>query len=90
MNFVQACLDCGFFYVINHGISEEFMEEVFDQSKRFFTLPLSEKMKLLRNEKNRGYTPLLDEILDPDNQVHGAVSLTLFRISRNRVNITVR
>ncbi|XP_031383106.1 2-oxoglutarate-Fe(II) type oxidoreductase hxnY-like isoform X2 [Punica granatum] len=67
----QACLDCGFFYVINHGISEEFMEEVFDQSKRFFTLPLSEKMKLLRNEKHRGYTPLLDELLDPNNQVHG-------------------
>ncbi|KAJ4708524.1 2-oxoglutarate (2OG) and Fe(II)-dependent oxygenase superfamily protein [Melia azedarach] len=67
----QACLDCGFFYVINHGISQEFMDEVFAQSKRFFSLPLNEKMKLLRNEKHRGYTPLLDELLDPDNQVHG-------------------
>ncbi|KAG6739688.1 hypothetical protein POTOM_057302 [Populus tomentosa] len=27
----QACLDCGFFYVTNHGISQEFMEEVFSQ-----------------------------------------------------------
>ncbi|KAK4774696.1 hypothetical protein SAY86_009631 [Trapa natans] len=67
----QACLDCGFFYVVNHGLSQEFMDEVFDQSRRFFTLPLREKMKLLRNEKHRGYTPLLDELLDPDNQVHG-------------------
>lgn len=67
----QACLDSGFFYVINHGISQEFMDEVFYQSKRFFDLPISEKMKLLRNEKNRGYTPVFDEHLDPDNQIHG-------------------
>ncbi|XP_010519671.1 PREDICTED: 2-oxoglutarate-Fe(II) type oxidoreductase-like isoform X2 [Tarenaya hassleriana] len=67
----QACLDCGFFYVINHGISQEFMDEVFEQSKKFFALPLEEKMKVLRNEKHRGYTPVLDEILDPDNQVRG-------------------
>ncbi|KAL5572564.1 hypothetical protein UlMin_022161 [Ulmus minor] len=67
----QACLDCGFFYVVNHGISQEFMEEVFAQSKRMFSLPLSEKMKLLRNERNRGYTPVLDEHLDSVNQVHG-------------------
>ncbi|KAE9448707.1 hypothetical protein C3L33_19408, partial [Rhododendron williamsianum] len=50
----SACLDSGFFYVINHGISQEFMDEVFNQSKRFFDLPVSEKMKLLRNEKHRG------------------------------------
>ncbi|CAK7337492.1 unnamed protein product [Dovyalis caffra] len=68
---LSACLDSGFFYVINHGLCEELMEEVFEQSKKFFELPLSEKMKVLRNEKHRGYTPLLDELLDPDNQVHG-------------------
>lgn len=47
------------------------MDEVFGQSKSFFELPLNEKMKVLRNEKHRGYTPVLDELLDPDNQVHG-------------------
>uniref|UniRef100_M4F032 Fe2OG dioxygenase domain-containing protein n=1 Tax=Brassica campestris TaxID=3711 RepID=M4F032_BRACM len=67
----QACLDCGFFYVINHGINEEFMDDVFEQSKKLFALPLEEKMKVLRNEKHRGYTPVLDEILDPENQVNG-------------------
>ena len=38
-----------------------------------FELPNSEKMKLLRDEKKllRGYTPMLDEILDPENQVNG-------------------
>ncbi|MED6147132.1 hypothetical protein PIB30_041236 [Stylosanthes scabra] len=67
----QACLDSGFFYVVNHGISQEFMDEVFAQSKKFFSLPHKEKMKLIRNEKHRGYTPVLDELLDPENQVHG-------------------
>ncbi|KAK1592838.1 hypothetical protein Q3G72_031216 [Acer saccharum] len=66
----QACMDCGFFYVVNHGISQEFMDEVFAQSEKFFKLPLNEKMKLLRNQKHRGYTPILDELLDPDSQVH--------------------
>ncbi|XP_027358097.1 2-oxoglutarate-Fe(II) type oxidoreductase hxnY-like isoform X4 [Abrus precatorius] len=39
--------------------------------KKFFSLPQKEKMKVLRSEKHRGYTPVLDEILDPQNQVHG-------------------
>ena len=79
---VQACLDSGFFYVINHGISQEFMDEVFAQSKRFFTLPLSEKMKHLRNEKHRGYTPVLDEVLDPENQVNGWLFASFFFFMR--------
>ncbi|XP_042407810.1 2-oxoglutarate-Fe(II) type oxidoreductase hxnY-like [Zingiber officinale] len=67
----QACLDSGFFYVVDHGIDKKLMEEVFAQSKFFFDLPLDEKMKLLRNKKSRGYTPTLDETLDPDNQISG-------------------
>lgn len=57
--------------MIDHGISQELMDEVFVQSKKFFDLPMDEKMKLLRNEKFRGYTPIFDETLDPDNQVKG-------------------
>ncbi|KAJ0234583.1 Non-hem dioxygenase N-terminal domain-containing protein [Hirschfeldia incana] len=67
----QACLDSGFFYVINHGISEEVMDKAFEQSKKFFALPLEEKMKVLKNEKHRGYTPFYDQIPDPENQVQG-------------------
>lgn len=73
-------MDCGFFYVINHGISQEFMDEVFAQSKKFFDLPLSEKMKLLRNENHRGYTPMLDELLDPELQVQGELVSSELRI----------
>ncbi|THG03958.1 hypothetical protein TEA_027628 [Camellia sinensis var. sinensis] len=53
----QACIECGFFYLINHGVEQELLKQVFDESKRFFSLPLEEKMKLLHRE-NRGYTPL--------------------------------
>lgn len=57
--------------MVDHGISQELMDDVFAQSKKFFDLPINEKMELLRDEKNRGYTPMLDEILDPENQVNG-------------------
>ncbi|KAK3439108.1 hypothetical protein EUGRSUZ_C03750 [Eucalyptus grandis] len=69
----QACLDSGFFYVINHGVSQDLMEEVFVQSRRFFGLPLSEKMKLLRNGKHRGYNPLFDQVLHPANQINDCI-----------------
>lgn len=78
--FFKACLDSGFFYAVNHGISEDFMDEVFAQSKRFFSLPLKEKMKILRNEKHRGYTPVLDETLDPQHQLHGTKLLILLHV----------
>eukprot|EP00249_Psilotum_nudum_P008716 c21463_g3_i1 orf=3-203(-) len=47
------------------------MDEVFDQSKFFFALPDKEKMKIFRNECNRGYTTFMDETLDPDKQSKG-------------------
>ncbi|XP_074562055.1 azadirone synthase LFS-like [Curcuma longa] len=67
----QACLESGFFYVIDHGIDQGLMEEVFRQSQKFFDLPLHEKMKLLRNKKHRGYIPFLDETSNPGNQISG-------------------
>lgn len=82
---VKACLDSGFFYVVNHGISEEFMDEVFAQSRTLFGLSLSEKMKLLRNEKHRGYTPVLDEVLDPENQVHGLFLLPTSPLQKEKI-----
>ncbi|XP_050227006.1 2-oxoglutarate-Fe(II) type oxidoreductase hxnY-like isoform X2 [Mercurialis annua] len=60
----QACIECGFFYVVNHGVEEELQEQVFEESKQFFSLKLDDKMKLLRKE-HRGYSPLYAENLDP-------------------------
>ena len=59
----QACLDHGFFYLVNHGVEEELRKEVFELSKKFFLLPLEEKIKLAV-KKHRGYTGLYDEKID--------------------------
>jgi hypothetical protein len=60
-------VECGFFYVVNHGIDEELQKEVWVQSRAFFALPASIKMRFAREPavNQRGYTPFGDEALDP-------------------------
>lgn len=41
------------------------LKNVFDESRKFFSLLLEEKMKLLRSKEDRGYAPLYAEKLDP-------------------------
>ncbi|TYI70203.1 hypothetical protein E1A91_D08G205200v1 [Gossypium mustelinum] len=59
----QGCVDHGFFYLVNHGVDEELISKVFEQSSNFFSLPIEEKMKLVR-KNHRGYTALYAEKLD--------------------------
>ncbi|KAG8374689.1 hypothetical protein BUALT_Bualt10G0022000 [Buddleja alternifolia] len=66
----QACLECGFFYIINHGVDEKLLQKVLQGSKLFFSLPIEEKMKLARKE-HRGYTTLYAENLDPSSTSTG-------------------
>lgn len=40
----QACREVGFVYVINHGVSQELLEEAFGWSKKLFDLPTETKM----------------------------------------------
>lgn len=47
------------------------MREVFNQSKAFFNLPVADKMTVLTDKNNRGYTPMHEEVLDPSNQAKG-------------------
>lgn len=67
----QACKDFGFFYLENHGVSEEAMAEVFRQSKAFFSLGIDDKLAVKADKNNRGFTPMHEEILDPAKQVKG-------------------
>ncbi len=62
-----ACRDVGFFYVVNHGVDQDLIAGAFDQSHRFFALPLTEKQALAieRIGGNRGYSGMLHEALDP-------------------------
>lgn len=47
------------------------MDEVFRQSKAFFSLGIDDKMATKADKNNRGYTPMHEEILDPAKQVKG-------------------
>jgi len=71
LSILQACASAGFFYIVNHGIRTDFLTEVFDQSKKFFALPLEEKMKVFRDKNQRGYTPFEEDMLNPGHQSRG-------------------
>ncbi|XP_061337021.1 2-oxoglutarate-Fe(II) type oxidoreductase hxnY isoform X1 [Gastrolobium bilobum] len=66
----QACIEYGFFYLVNHGVDNECVRKVFDHSAKFFSHPLQHKMNLARKEY-RGYTPLYAENLDPTSLSKG-------------------
>lgn len=42
-----ACIDIGFFYVSGHGFTMAELDAVLTQGRKFFSLPLAEKMKVL-------------------------------------------
>ncbi|KAL2903037.1 Flavanone 3-dioxygenase 2 [Bienertia sinuspersici] len=66
----EACIDVGFFYIVNHGIDKNLLRSLFEESKKFFSLPLEEKMRLERKEY-RGYAALYSEKLDPSLTTQG-------------------
>ncbi|RDX65174.1 1-aminocyclopropane-1-carboxylate oxidase, partial [Mucuna pruriens] len=66
----QACVEYGFFYLVNHGVDTEFVRKLFHHSAKFFSLPLHHKMDLARKEY-RGYTPLYAETLHPTSLSKG-------------------
>ncbi|KAI9174408.1 hypothetical protein LWI28_016893 [Acer negundo] len=59
----QACIEFGFFYLVNHGVEEELFRRVFEESSKLFSLPLEDKTKMSRKQQ-RGYTPLYAENID--------------------------
>ncbi|ORY18980.1 2og-Fe oxygenase family protein [Clohesyomyces aquaticus] len=66
----NACESCGFFYIKNHSIPQENVDEVFDLLKRFFALDEDVKMDahVQKNPAIRGYEPMLETRLDPRTQ----------------------
>jgi isopenicillin N synthase-like dioxygenase len=56
--FKAACTNTGFLYIRNHGIPREVVDGVFDATRRFFALPLEERMKDQIDERfRRGFMP---------------------------------
>jgi isopenicillin N synthase-like dioxygenase len=60
-----ACRTNGFFYIIGHGIDVDLQNQLESISKRFFSLPLEEKLKIkmaLGGLAWRGYFPIGGEL----------------------------
>jgi isopenicillin N synthase-like dioxygenase len=55
-----ACLSKGFFYIANHGIAPSLIDAVLRESRNFFSLPLTERLRVRRECSicNRGYEPM--------------------------------
>ena len=66
----QACLEVGFFYVTGHGVDPALVESTFAAAQAFFALPADQKnaVSIKNSTKMRGYTGLLEENTDPNNQ----------------------
>jgi len=61
-----ACLDKGFFYIKNHGVSEDLISDVFSEAAAFFALSPEQKDEVnkARSTCNRGYEPLQGQTLE--------------------------
>jgi len=59
----SAARDVGFFYLVGHGIEGEQVDDLFALSKRFFSLPLEEKLniEMINSPQFRGYTRVAGE-----------------------------
>lgn len=66
-NIYDACSQCGFFYIENHGVSQHVISETMDLLKRFFALDIDAKMDahVQKNPAIRGYEPMLETRNDP-------------------------
>ncbi|MBV9521474.1 MAG: isopenicillin N synthase family oxygenase [Alphaproteobacteria bacterium] len=54
----KACSDIGFIYIRNHGVSAALVTHMVEQAKLFFAQPIDEKMRILLDQRMRGYLPL--------------------------------
>jgi isopenicillin N synthase-like dioxygenase len=54
----RALRDVGFFVVVNHGIAQTLIDEVFGEARRFHAQPMDAKLALRMNEHNNGYMML--------------------------------
>lgn len=77
----SACMEVGFFYITGHGVDPAVYRGGFDAAERFFNLPQEAKSAVSNRHSDvmRGYTALLEENTDPDNDgdLHEAFDASL-------------
>ena len=52
-----ACENVGFFFIKNHGVSDDLVKRIFAETERFHALPNEDKLALQINENQRGFIP---------------------------------
>jgi isopenicillin N synthase-like dioxygenase len=70
----RACVETGFFYVSHHGIDSALIEKQFDFTKKFFDLPIKEKMSIWMKNSSAasGYEPIGGQVLDSQDATQKA------------------
>ena len=61
----QACRDSGFFYISGHGVPPSLLERLDQAARRFFELPLDQKMEISMDRGGRawrGFFPVGGEL----------------------------
>ena len=66
-NIARACEQVGFFYIVNHGIPQELMNDTMAAARAYFEKPLDDKMKdhIYKSKDLRGYEPVHGANVDP-------------------------
>ena len=54
----RACSDVGFIYIRNHGVSGDLVTRLAQQARLFFNRSMDEKMRIVLDQRMRGYLPL--------------------------------
>src|SRR5437879_13574311 len=73
----QACRDCGFFYVIDHGVDEDPQRRLEEASRQFFAQDLQTKMEISMSRGGRawrGYFPVGGELTSGKPDLKGGIS----------------
>ncbi len=63
----RACTESGFFFIVGHGIEPGLIARLFAEARRFFALPLDDKLAvgLGTSGGGAGYEPLREQTLEP-------------------------
>ncbi len=51
----HACVEIGFFYIVNHGVPDTVIDRAMQASRDFFALPFERKSEVAVNQRHRGY-----------------------------------
>jgi isopenicillin N synthase-like dioxygenase len=59
----RALTEIGFYYIVNHGVPEQQIRDVYREAARFHALPVERKMDVRIDRHNVGYLPMRGDTL---------------------------